>query len=123
VGRKNRYSGILQPWQVGRGVLESAVLVLYDIEDDRVRSRISSLCLDYGLERIQFSAFLGKLDRNRREEICMRIRAEVATGLGRIRIIPICQSDLDHMWTLDQYCLPEEAVEAPGPQLRVIKAD
>ncbi|MGB9880221.1 MAG: CRISPR-associated endonuclease Cas2, partial [Anaerolineae bacterium] len=34
-------------------------VVVYDIPDDRVRARVADVCLDYGLERIQFSAFQG----------------------------------------------------------------
>ena len=66
MGRKNRYSGVLRPLQVGKGSPEVALVLIYDIENDRVRTRVSEICLDYGLERIQFSAFFGKLNRNRR---------------------------------------------------------
>ena len=41
---------------------ELRTLVIYDIEDDRIRLKISETCLDYGLVRIQFSAFLGTLE-------------------------------------------------------------
>ena len=41
-------------------------MLIYDIENDRLRTRASDICLDYGLERIQYSAFFGKLNRNRR---------------------------------------------------------
>lgn len=124
MAKRNRYSGVLQPRMVGRGSPESAVLVLYDIEDDRLRSRVSTVCLDYGLERIQFSAFLGRLNRNQREELILRIRNEVQASLARIRVIPLCQDDCSSTWVLDQYCLPEEAQETTGkPSLRVITAD
>jgi len=36
---------------------ETTCLVVYDIEDDRARTKISAACLDFGLERIQMSAF------------------------------------------------------------------
>lgn len=45
------------------------VLLIYDIPDDRTRYRVSERCKDYGLERIQYSAFAGDLERNRREEL------------------------------------------------------
>jgi CRISPR-associated protein Cas2 len=45
---------------------ELLTFVVYDIEDDRVRARIASACKDYGLERIQYSAFCGQLDSTRR---------------------------------------------------------
>ena len=36
---------------------EVLTFVIYDVEDDRVRTRVSNTCKDYGLERIQYSAF------------------------------------------------------------------
>jgi hypothetical protein len=36
-------------------------LLIYDIPDDRARQKVADACLDYGLERIQYSAFLGEL--------------------------------------------------------------
>jgi len=43
-------------------------LVVYDIPDDRVRGKVADICLDYGLDRIQYSAFLGDLQRTHQEE-------------------------------------------------------
>ena len=99
------------------------MLVLYDIEENKLRTRVSNTCLDYGLERIQYSAFLGRLNRNQREELILRLRTEVQTALARLRVIPLCQDDFGTMWTLDQYSLPEEAKEEGGPGLRVVPVD
>ena len=38
------------------------IMVIYDITNDKERTKIADICLDYGLERIQKSAFLGELD-------------------------------------------------------------
>ncbi len=103
MARKNRYTGVLKPLPVGRGSPEVSLVVIYDIEDDRLRSRASNICLDYGLERIQFSAFFGKLNRNRRQELALRLQREIGNESARVRIIPVCQDDLDDMWVLDQY--------------------
>ena len=100
------------------------MLTLYDIEDDRLRGRVASICLDYGLVRIQFSAFLGKLNRNHREELTLRLSKEVGRELARLRVIPLCQTDFETMWVLDQYRLPEETpVLAAKPALRIIPSD
>lgn len=124
MAKKNRYAGVLQPRPVGRGSPESSVLALYDIEDDRIRTRVANICLDYGLERIQFSAFMGRLNRNHREELILRLKAEVATSLARVRVIPLCEDDLKSMWLIDQYSLPEEAHrEEERPRLRIIAAE
>ena len=41
------------------GVFVGRCLVVYDISNTRVRTKIADLCLDYGLSRIQLSAYLG----------------------------------------------------------------
>jgi CRISPR-associated protein Cas2 len=50
------------------------VLLVYDIEEDRRRTKIADACLDYGLDRIQYSAFAGVLTRNHQEELMLKIR-------------------------------------------------
>lgn len=38
-------------------------LVIYDITDDSLRNKVADILEDYGLERIQYSAFIGSLKR------------------------------------------------------------
>ena len=54
--------------------MELTTLVIYDIEDDWARTRVSEACKDFGLERIQYSCFRGMLSRNKREELYERFR-------------------------------------------------
>ena len=72
---------------------ELRTLVMYDIEDDKVRYRVSEACLDFGLERIQFSVFRGKLNRNKREELLMRLTDILGEAPGKILIQPMCEED------------------------------
>ena len=127
MAQKNRYSGVLQPLQVGRGSPEVSVVLIYDIENDRLRTRASEICLDYGLERIQFSAFFGRLNRNRRQELALRLQREVGDESARIRIIPVCEEDVAGMWVLEQYRRDADDLkrraESGEPALRVIGAD
>ena len=115
--RTNKYAGVLRPLQVGAGSPTVSVLVMYDIESDRVRTRLANACLDYGLDRVQFSAFLGKINRNRRQELTLRIQAEVGDERARVRVIPITEDAIREMWTLDQYA-PKP--EPSFPVIRVI---
>jgi hypothetical protein len=82
MARKNRYRGVLRPLQVGRGSPEVSLVLIYDVEEDRIRTRVADICLDYGLERIQFSAFFGRLNRNRRQELALRVQAEIGNRVG-----------------------------------------
>lgn len=123
--RKNRYTGVLRPVAVGRGSPEVAIVLIYDIEDDRLRTRTAEICMDYGLQRIQFSAFFGKLNRNRRQELALRIVREVAEKSARVRIYPICEDDLKDAWKLEQYRCEVGEVAAPAdpsPKLKILPA-
>jgi CRISPR-associated protein Cas2 len=70
------------------------MLAIYDIENDRIRTRIAEACKDYGLQRIQFSAFLGDLNTTRREELLTRIRKTMADYPGNVQLIPLCDKDV-----------------------------
>jgi CRISPR-associated protein Cas2 len=124
VARKNRYTGVLKPLPVGKGSPEVSLVLIYDIEDDRLRARVADVCMDYGLERIQFSAFFGKLNRNRRQELALRLQGELGDESGRIRIIPVCEQDLKDMWIFDQYRRDADELRAEAdrrvPRLRVL---
>jgi len=115
--RANKYASVLRPLQVGAGSPTVSVLVMYDIENDRVRTRLANACLDYGLDRVQFSAFLGKINRNRRQELTLRIQAEIGDERARVRVIPITEDAIREMWTLDQY---RPKPEPSFPMIRVI---
>ena len=130
MARKNRYTGVLKPLQQGKGAPEVSVVLIYDIENDRLRTRIADACMDYGLERIQFSAFFGKLNRNRRQELALRLRNELGNESGRVRIIPVCEQDLKDMWVLDQYRRDADQLKAEAeaqdrekPRLKVLGAE
>ncbi|HTX75568.1 MAG TPA: CRISPR-associated endonuclease Cas2 [Terracidiphilus sp.] len=106
-------------------------MLIYDIEEDRTRTRVADICLDYGLERIQFSAFFGRLNRNRRQELSLRVQAEIGDQSARVRVIPVCEDDLKDMWIFDQYrrdadelkeAESESARKPELPRLRVLGA-
>jgi CRISPR-associated protein Cas2 len=69
------------------------LLVIYDIPDDRVRTRVADACLDYGLARIQYSAFVGTLSRTHQEELLLKLRRHLGRKAGYIQCFPLCQTD------------------------------
>lgn len=73
--------------------MEVQTYVIYDIEDDRIRYKIAEVCKDYGLERIQYSAFLGLLSRNKREELFLKLSQTIERKKGKIIVQPICEKD------------------------------
>lgn len=68
------------------------MLVIYDITDDKTRTRVADACLDYGLARLQYSSFIGNLSRTHREELLMRLKRTLGRHPGVIQSFNICQS-------------------------------
>lgn len=68
-------------------------LLIYDISDNRLRTRVSDMCLDYGLYRIQYSAFFGELSHNRQEEIVQKIKRQAGKKPMSLHVFPVCDSD------------------------------
>lgn len=79
------------------------VLLLYDISNDRVRTKVAVACEDYGLDRIQFSAFYGQLSRNHQEELILRIKYLLGDEDGRIQLIPVSQREWDKRLEVGHY--------------------
>ncbi len=69
------------------------VLLVYDITNDRKRAKVADACQDYGLDRIQYSAFLGRLSRNHQDELMLKIKKIVGKSACKIMLVPICDSD------------------------------
>ena len=69
-------------------------LLVYDIPNDRLRAKVADICLDYGLERIQYSAFLGELNHNRQGELLQKLRRKVGKQEANVQLFPICEKDL-----------------------------
>jgi len=68
-------------------------LVVYDIPDDRARSKIADYCQDYGLSRIQYSAFLGDISRTHQDELLQKVRRRLGKLDGRVALFPLCETD------------------------------
>ncbi|MBN1310269.1 MAG: CRISPR-associated endonuclease Cas2 [Anaerolineae bacterium] len=67
------------------------VLVIYDISDDKVRYRISETCLDYGLDRQQYSVFTGLLKPTHVRELAKVL--ERITRQGQVIVLPVASDD------------------------------
>ncbi len=69
-------------------------LLIYDIPDDRVRTKIADVCLDYGLQRIQYSAFMGELSRTHQEELILKVKKKLGRKTGNVQLFPLDE----HTW-------------------------
>jgi CRISPR-associated protein Cas2 len=87
---------------------ELRTFVIYDIVEDKTRTKIAEACLDFGLVRIQYSAFAGALNRNKREELFLRLRDILGDDLGKILVQPVCEKDVLSMLLHENQRPPEE---------------
>ena len=69
-------------------------LLIYDIADDRRRAKAADVCKDFGLARIQYSAFLGDLSRARQGELMQKLRRAMRDADHRIHLFPLCEKDM-----------------------------
>ncbi len=78
------------------------VLVIYDIPHDGTRNKVADCCLDYGLDRIQYSAFAGELSRTHQEELMIKIRRRVGKHGAKVYIITVSADDWARRLILEQ---------------------
>lgn len=70
------------------------LFLIYDIKEDKSRTKVAEACKDYGLRRVQYSTFFGDLSRNRQEELMLRVRGIVKAAECYVLLLPTCERDL-----------------------------
>lgn len=79
-------------------------LLIYDISHDGTRSKVADACLDYGLARIQYSAFLGALSSAHQRELLLKIRQRLGDHGANVQLFPLDEK----AWTGRQVIKREE---------------
>jgi CRISPR-associated protein Cas2 len=77
------------------------LILLYDITHDGVRTKVATACEDYGLDRIQYSAFTGQLSRTHQEELMLKVRHLLGDLPGRVQLIPVAIDDWERRLEVD----------------------
>lgn len=65
-------------------------IIVYDIEEDALRGKISNLLQDYGFERIQFSVFLGSRTRNALQMLEIEMKELIGKKKADVRFYQQC---------------------------------
>lgn len=78
------------------------VWVLYDIENDRSRTRAAKACLRAGLYRVQFSCFLGKLSPAVKSSLSLQLEELIDEEKDKVYIFPMSQDELRNTVLLGQ---------------------
>lgn len=76
--------------------------VLYDIQNDRARTRVAKYCKQAGLHRVQYSVFLGTLDANAKDTLALQIEAEIDLDKDKVYLFPMSRDELHRTVMLGQ---------------------
>jgi len=67
--------------------------VVYDIVENKIRSKVAKVCKEYGLYRVQKSAFLGDMNRNQIDELVLRCKELTNNEKDSVYVFPMCEDD------------------------------
>jgi len=65
------------------------VWVVYDITENKTRSKIARICLNHGLYRVQKSVFLGNLNHNERDSLALECEEIIDSEVDSVYIFPM----------------------------------
>lgn len=66
--------------------------MIYDITDDNLRALIAETLKDYGLQRIQYSAFIGGLRRDKLNSLLVDLKNLVKDLIENVQLFPVCDT-------------------------------
>lgn len=78
------------------------VWVLYDIENDRNRTKAAKACEQAGLYRVQFSCFLGTLTPPQKSTLTLQLEDLINEEKDKVYIFPMSQDELRQTVLLGQ---------------------
>ncbi|UBM60792.1 CRISPR-associated endonuclease Cas2 [Marinilongibacter aquaticus] len=78
------------------------IWILYDIEKDRQRTRVAKMCKQAGLYRVQFSCFLGTLNKNELDTLNLQIGELIDEEKDKVYIFPMSKNELQQCKLLGQ---------------------
>jgi CRISPR-associated protein Cas2 len=69
-------------------------VVIYDVSDDNLRSLVAETLKDYGLQRIQYSGFMGDLRRDELNSLLVELKNLIKDLDENVQLFPMCDSCL-----------------------------
>lgn len=78
------------------------IWVLYDIENDRSRTKAAKACMQAGLYRVQFSCFLGRLSPAGKSALSLQLEELIDEEKDKVYIFPMSQDELRNTVLLGQ---------------------
>lgn len=78
------------------------VWLMYDIEDNKTRTQVSKACKKAGLYRVQYSVFLGTLNKNQKDTIELKMESLINHETDKVYIFPMSKDELRQTTLLGQ---------------------
>lgn len=76
--------------------------LLYDIKNDRARTKVAKKCKLAGLYRVQKSVFLGSLDENQKDTLELEVEELIDEESDSVYIFPMSKNELRQTSLLGQ---------------------
>jgi len=76
--------------------------VMYDIAKDKIRNKVVKSCEKAGIYRVQYSVWLGEMNRTQIKELRTNIEDLINLKIDRVYIFPMCRADFDSCILLGQ---------------------
>ena len=78
------------------------IWVLYDIEQDLARNKVAKYCKQAGLHRVQYSVFLGTLDKEGKDVLELQIEQVINPDRDKVYLFPMSKAALQDTICLGQ---------------------
>ena len=78
------------------------VWVLYDIKNDKARTKVAKVCKQAGLYRVQYSVFLGTLETNEKDSLELQIEELIDESCDSVYIFPMSKNELQQTSLMGQ---------------------
>ncbi|GMQ57325.1 hypothetical protein AN1V17_17200 [Vallitalea sediminicola] len=78
------------------------VWVMYDIKNDRIRTKLAKECKNIGLYRVQKSVFLGEIEDNDFDEIKLRAEDLINIEEDSVYVFPMSKAELNKAGLIGQ---------------------
>ena len=75
---------------------------MYDIKDNKARSRVAKCCKQAGLYRVQYSVFLGTLTASEKDSLELEIQDLIDEDEDSVYIFPMFKNELQSTTLLGQ---------------------
>jgi CRISPR-associated protein Cas2 len=78
------------------------IWILYDIEKNKSRNKVAKICLQTGLYRVQYSCFLGTLNRSELDSLSIQIEDLIDEEKDKVYIFPMSKTEMQQCKLLGQ---------------------